>query len=209
MTAQITGSIEQDVCDFATKLLERRGGLVEWTDREEANAREGTAIVPAKMAALLGPGLLGTDSETIRLSTQPGSKGWCLSLATDFLDTASNLLELEPRVGTFCIPEMYLKQGDFEELVRCEFSWLNARVRLQETRSVRVEYHTWWFHALLVSEDRWETRHHQCSFRNRSENAQFARPLGIGAAPNSQPTDAHHFSTSSASSPTPGSKIGW
>jgi hypothetical protein len=153
MTAQITGSIEQDVCDFATKLLERRGGLVEWADRNE-----GTAIVPAEMAALLDVESLGADSETIQLSTQPGSKGWCLSLATDFLDTASQLLELEPRVGTFCIPEMYLKRGDFEELVRREFSWLNARVRLQETRSVRVEYHTWWFHALLASEDRWETR---------------------------------------------------
>jgi len=141
-------SIERDVCDFATKLLERRGGLVEWTDRNE-----GTAIVPTDMADLFQ-----ADSETVQLSTQPGSGGWCLSLATDFLDTASRLLELEPRVGTFCIPEMYLKRGDFEELVNREFSWLNARVRQQETRPVRVEYHTWWFHALLVSEDRWETR---------------------------------------------------
>ena len=153
MTAQITGSIELDVCDFATKLLERRGGLVEWTDRDEANAREGTAIVPAEMADLFH-----AESETVRLSTQPGSEGWCLSLATDFLDTASRLLELEPRVGTFCIQEMYLKRGDLEEVVSREFSWLNARVRLQDTRAVRVEYHTWWFHALLVSEDRWETR---------------------------------------------------
>jgi len=147
------GSIEQDVCAFATKILERRGGLVEWADRDEANAREGAAIVPAETARLLH-----VDSETVQLSSQPGNEGWCLSLATDFLDTASRLLELEPRVGTFCIPEMYLKRGDFEELVRREFSWLNARVRLQETKSVRVEYHTWWFHALLVSEDRWETR---------------------------------------------------
>jgi len=156
MTAQITGSIEQDVCDFATKLLERRDGLVEWTDRNE-----GTAIVPAEMVGLFhgnGDPNREADDETIRLSTQPGGEGWCLSLATDFLDTASRLLELEPRVGTFCIPEMYLKRGDFEDLVNREFSWLNARVRLHETRSVRVEYHTWWFHALLASEDRWETR---------------------------------------------------
>jgi len=146
-------SIEQDVCEFATKILERRGGLVEWADRDEANAREGTAIVPAEIARLFH-----AESETVQLSTQPSSEGWCLSLATDFLDTASQLLELEPRVGIFRIPEMYLKNGDLEELVRREFSWLNARVRLEATRAVRVEYHTWWFHALLVSEDRWETR---------------------------------------------------
>ncbi len=144
----MTHSMEQDVCEFATKLLERRGGLVEWTDPSE-----GTAIVPAEMADLFH-----TDGETVRLSTQPGSEGWCLSLATDFLDTAARLLEPEPRVGTFCIQEMYLKRGDLEEVVRREFSWLNARVRLHGTRDVRVEYHTWWFHALLVSEDRWETQ---------------------------------------------------
>jgi len=158
MTAQITGSIEQEVCEFATKLLERRGGLVEWADRNDDSAREGTAIVPAEMADLLNSESMGANGETVRLSTQPGSEGWCLSLATDFLDTASQLLELEPRVGTFCIPEMYLKRGDLEEVVSREFSWLNARVRFKETRAVRVEYHTWWFRALLVSEDRWETQ---------------------------------------------------
>ncbi|MBN2292323.1 MAG: hypothetical protein JXM70_07855, partial [Pirellulales bacterium] len=71
---------------------------------------------------------------------------------------ASRLLELEPRVGTFRIQEMYLKRGDIDEAVRRVFSWQNAKVSLQDTRAVRVEYHTWWFHSLLVSEDRWETR---------------------------------------------------
>ncbi len=168
------GSIEQDVCDFATKLLERRGGLVEWTDHNDDAAREGTAIVPTEIADLFD-----ADSETVQLSTQPGSKGWCLSLATDFLDTASQLLELEPRVGTFCIPEMYLKRGDFEELVSREFSWLNARVRLQETRPVRVEYHTWWFHALFVSEDRWETRFPITVNASSGTEVQMPNPLDL------------------------------
>ncbi len=144
----MTSSIDQELRTFATKLLERRGGLVEW-----AASEEGTAIVPKELAESLN-----TGGEIIRLSTRPGGEGWCLSLATDFLDTASRLLEFEPRVGTFCVQELYLKRGDLDEVVRRAFSWLNAKVRLHDTRDVRVEYHTWWFHALLVSEDRWETR---------------------------------------------------
>ena len=144
----MTSSIEQELCEFATKLLERRGGLVEWAAHDE-----GTAIVPTELAASLR-----ADGEIVRLSTRPGGKGFCLSLASDFLDTASRLLELEPRVGTFRIRELYLKRGDLDEAVRRVFSWQNAKVRLHDTRAVRVEYHTWWFHSLLVSEDRWETR---------------------------------------------------
>lgn len=145
----MTTSIQQQLRTFATKLLERRGGLVEWA----AGAAEGTAVVPEELAAALE-----ADSETIRLSAQPGGEGWCVSLATDFLDTAARLLEVEPRVGTFRVRELYLKRGDLDEAVRRVFTWLNAKVRLRGTRPVRVEYHTWWFHASIVSEDRWETR---------------------------------------------------
>jgi len=149
----MTSSIEQELRTFATHLLERRGGLVEWTDSEK-----GTAIVPTELANLLDSNSLGSGGEVLPLSTRPGGEGWWLSLATDFLDTASHLLEPEPRIGTFCVEELYLKRGDLGEAVGRAFSWQNARVRLLDTRAVRVEYHTWWFHALLVSEDRWETR---------------------------------------------------
>ena len=144
----MTSGIEQEVREFATKLLERRGGLVEWAADDE-----GTAIVPAELADSLD-----ADGEILRLSTRPGGQGWCLNLGADFLDTASRLLELEPRVGTFRVRELYLKRGNLDEAVRRTFSWLNAKVSLHDTRAVRVEYHTWWFHALLASEDRWETR---------------------------------------------------
>lgn len=146
-------SIEKDLRTYATNLLERRGALVEWMDSEE-----GTAIVPAELAGSLDADSLGSGGEVLHLSTRPGGEGWRLSLATGFLDTASRLLEPEPRIGTFRVEELYLKRGDLDEAVRREFSWLNARVRLHDTRAVRVEYHTWWFRALLVSEDRWETR---------------------------------------------------
>ena len=149
----MTSSIERELRTFATSLLERRGALVEWDAGDEDAPDEGTAMVPADLADSLG-----AEGEIVRLSTRPGGDGLCLSLATDFLDTASRLLELEPRVGTFRVAELYLKRGDLYELVNREFSWLNAKVRWHDTRAVRVEYHTWWFHALLVSEDRWETR---------------------------------------------------
>jgi hypothetical protein len=145
----MTASIERDLRAFAALLLERRGGLVEWP----AGAAEGTAVLPADLAAALG-----AEDETLRLSAQPGGEGWCVSLGTDFLDTAARLLEAEPRVGAFRIGEAYLKRGDLSEAVGRAFAWLNARVRIHGSVPVRVEYHTWWFHASAVSEDRWETR---------------------------------------------------
>lgn len=145
----MTSSIDQELRTFATKLLERRGALVEWADDDH----QGTAILPEELADSLH-----AEGDVLRLGTQPGGEGLCLSLATDFLDTASRLLKLEPRIGTFRVAELYLKRGGLDEAVRSAFSWLNAKVHLQDTRAVRVEYHTWWFHALLVSEDRWETR---------------------------------------------------
>ncbi len=141
-------SISQELREFGTKLLERRGALVEWSADDE-----GSAMAPKELA-----NLLHADGEIIRLSTQPGGEGWSFSLASDFLDTASQLLEMEPRVGAFRVDEMYLKRGDLETAVQRAFTWLNAKVRLLDTQEVRIEYHTWWFHALLVSEDRWETR---------------------------------------------------
>jgi hypothetical protein len=42
--------------------------------------------------------------------------------------------------------------------VRRAFTWLNAKVTIRAPRPRAVEYHTWWFHASVVSEDRWEAR---------------------------------------------------
>jgi hypothetical protein len=45
-----------------------------------------------------------------------------------------------------------------EEGIRRVFTWLNAKVKFREARETTIEYHTWWFHGVLTSEDRWETR---------------------------------------------------
>jgi hypothetical protein len=145
----MTRGIQDELHAFATTLLERRGGLVEWP----ADATSGTALVPPDVAASLH-----ADEEIVRLSSEPGDQGLCVSLATDFLEAAGRLLETEPRIGAFRIPELYLKRGDMSDAVSQAFTWLNAKVKMLEARASRVDYHTWWFHAAIVSEDRWENR---------------------------------------------------
>ena len=145
----MSGGIQDDLHAFAATLLERCGGLVEWP----AHAESGTAVVPPEVAAALE-----LEEEMIGLSTEAGGGGLCVSLATDFLEVAGRLLQGEPRVGLFRVPELYLKRGDMDDAVRRAFTWLNAKVKVGQARPTQVGYHTWWFHASLVSEDRWETR---------------------------------------------------
>jgi len=142
-------SIQEELRFFATGLLERRGALVEWPAGDE----EGTAVLPGPLVEDLG-----AEDEMVRLSGRPGGEGLCVNLATDFLETAGRLLEAEPRVGTFRVPELYLKRGSLEETVARAFTWHNVKVTTRAVRSLRVEYHTWWFHVCMASEDRWESR---------------------------------------------------
>jgi len=141
--------IRDELQSFATLVLERRGGLVDWP----AGAAEGTAIVPAEVAAVLEqPG------DVLPLTTEPGRPGLCVNLAADFLETADRVLAAEPRIGDFTLADLYLKRGTLDAAVQRAFAWLNAKVTMADTRSISVEYHTWWFRAAIRSEDRWETR---------------------------------------------------
>ena len=141
--------VRDEVRALATKLLERRGGLVDWPSAAET----GTAVVPPEVAAALP-----THEEVVPLSTEPGGPGLCVNLTTDFLDVAGRLLEAEPRIGAFRLPGLHLKGRQIEEAVGRAFAWLNAKVKIHDIRSDSIEYHTWWFHASLASEDRWESR---------------------------------------------------
>src|SRR5208283_3396472 len=141
--------IREDLQSFATTVLERRGGLVDWP----AGAAEGTAMVPAEVAAILElPG------EVVPLTTEPGHGGLCVNLAADFLETAGRVLAAEPRIGDFKLADLYLKRGTLDAAVQRTFAWLNAKVTMADTRATSVEYHTWWIRAAIRSEDRWETR---------------------------------------------------
>jgi len=141
--------IRDDLQSFATTVLERRGGLVDWPD----GALEGTAILPVDVAAALQqPG------EVVSLTTEPGRAGLCVNLAADFLEMAGRVLAAEPRIGDFTVADVYLKRGTLDAAVQRTFAWLNAKVTKADTRAISVEYHTWWFRAAIHSEDRWETR---------------------------------------------------
>jgi len=140
-------TLQKELRAFAAKVLERRGGLVDWPDE----AVVGTAVVPPEVAALLPEG-----KEEVRLSVEGGGTGWSVNLAGEFMEMAGRLLEAEPRIGVFRLPELYLKRSQLEEAMAKTFSWLNVRVRPRDISATSLEYHTWRFLATLASEDRWE-----------------------------------------------------
>lgn len=142
-------AIERELSGFASRLFEHCGGLVEW----EQSGNTGTAVIPRDVAELFH------CEEAVSLSSRPESEGICISLASDFLENADLLLRSAvSRVGTFELPERYLKGGDLQRAVDRAFTWHNARVRVHQSAAERVEYQTWWFFASLKSEDVWESR---------------------------------------------------
>ncbi len=139
-------SIQARLRHFTTALLERREALVECP----TSADEGWAMLPPGLAGQMG------GSELLRLSHKPESGGLCLNLAADFIDRMTPLLQMEPRVALYQIPEAYLKKSAMDEPVVRAFSWLNAKVRVKSARAERVEYHVWSYLATLKSDDLWE-----------------------------------------------------
>jgi len=141
-------AIHEQLHAFATTLLERRGAVVEWP----AADREGTAMLPPEVAAAAG-----TTDDVVPLACETVGTGLSVNLAGDFLEWAGRLLEAEPRIGAFRVRDPYLKRKELDEGIGRAFTWLNVKVKLREARQTAVEYHTWWFHCALNSEDRWET----------------------------------------------------
>ncbi|MCC7086442.1 MAG: hypothetical protein IT427_15690, partial [Pirellulales bacterium] len=145
----MTASIEDQLHTFATTLLERRGALVDWPDGE----RSGTVLLPPQVARAVG-----AEVEVAALGPEVAGDGLSVNLAGDFLQWSEQLLQSEPRTGVFRLRELYLKRKDLDEAIARAFTWLNAKVGIREAREMSVEYHTWWFHGIVASDDRWETR---------------------------------------------------
>ncbi|MGQ0634641.1 MAG: hypothetical protein ACT4QC_08525 [Planctomycetaceae bacterium] len=142
-------SAQAELCGFAAALLEQCGGVVEWADP----AACGTALLPAPVARLL------RVDETVALAARQEPGTLCVSLASEFLDQAQAVLEdLVARVGSFQVPDHYLKKGDLQGAIDNAFTWHNARVRVRGSEPACVAYHSWWFLASLKSEDIFETR---------------------------------------------------
>ena len=138
-------NVQPRLREFTCRLLERRGAAVEWPDE----ASEGLAVLPPETAESL------ICLEVLPLSFQPEAV-FPVNLATDFLDRLQPLVEAEPQVGLFRIPQLYLKQSAMDEPVARAFTWLNVKVKVRQTQAVRLEYHVWYMHATLDSADRWE-----------------------------------------------------
>lgn len=152
-------TVQEDVRQFTTELLEQTGGIVEWS----ADGAEGTALAPPPVAAVLH-----VPAESFVLSTQPARGGLNVSLGGEFLELAGQVLQAAvPRVAAFRIADRYLKKADMAEMVTRAFSWPNARVRVLGAGAATVEYQTWHFHASLRSEDCFET-HVSVSLNGRS-----------------------------------------
>jgi hypothetical protein len=151
-TAMTTTAMERDLFAFATELLERGGGAVDWADPHEP----GEAIVPAD---LVRNAQLPGEEFSLALGATRVSCGMQVSLASDFLDVAARILtETVPNTGSFCVGDRYLKKRDLEEAIGQTFDWPNARVRCSgEAAATRVEYHQWTLHARIQSDDLWES----------------------------------------------------
>jgi len=144
----MTVSVAEQLHGFAVELLERRGALVEWP----AADRPGMTVLPPDVAAAMG-----APGEVVSLACEASEGGLSINLAGDFLEWSGRLLDAVPKVGAFRVRDVYLKRKNLDEAVGRAFTWLNAKVRLREARETVVEYHTWWFHASVSSEDHWET----------------------------------------------------
>jgi len=131
--------------EFASRLLERRGAVVDW----RAETDQGLALLPPEVAQTLG------CLEILPLAADTDSP-LPVSLTSDFLDRVEPLVLAEPQVVCLRVPEAYLKRSSMSEPVARAFTWLNARVRVQAAEPTRTEYHTWYFLATLDSADRWQ-----------------------------------------------------
>jgi hypothetical protein len=131
--------------EFASRLLERRGAVVDW--RAESN--QGLALLPSEVAQTLG------CLEILPLAADADSP-LPISLTSDFHDRVEPLVLAEPQVVCLRVPEAYLTRSEMSEPVARAFTWLNTRVRVQTAEPTRTEYHTWYFLATLDSADRWQ-----------------------------------------------------
>ena len=165
----MSNAVQEELQNFVAELIEQSGGLVDWP----AGSDRGQAMLTPELARRQGV------AEMLPLSSRPGGEGLLVSLASDFLDLAELWLQAVPTVGRFQVAELYLKRGDLGEAVARAYSWLNAKVRVIDSQPTRIEYHTWWFHAVLASEDRWESRLAVTVNAPAAVEVEFPDPFGL------------------------------
>ena len=142
-------TVESQLADFATALIENSGGIIDW----QPDGVRATAIVPTELAESLGQ-----HDDTFIVQSQPTEAGLTLSLGGEFVDLAARALRhFVPSVGTFAIENLPVRKTEFAAAVESSFGWQNARAKVLEGHAVTVPYHAWWFQATLQSEETWES----------------------------------------------------
>jgi hypothetical protein len=145
-------ALDRDLQAFALELFERAGGIADWPVPEVP----GSVVVPPEIAAAAQ---LPGEEFSLGMTAAPGIMH--VSLAGEFLDAASRLLEIAvPRDGSFCIPERYLTSRDLTDKIAKTFAWQNARAKCRTAEPALVSYHLWTLHGILRSEDLWEHLFH-------------------------------------------------
>lgn len=141
--------VQAELADFATTMIERSGGIVDWTPDHSA----AVVMAPEELAQSLGQ-----HEEAFRLTREATDNSLTLSLAGEFLDLASRTLKLfVPAVGSFEYPEVSLRKSEFASIIEKTFGWQNARCRIGGTHPMKIPYQLWWFHVTLQSEETWES----------------------------------------------------
>ncbi len=145
----MSSTIEHDLHSFATQLLERVGGIVDWPEPQSP----GTVMVPSELV-----GATSLPSEEFSVATSAATGGLQVSLASEFLDIAGKMLtEFVPSHGAFQVGERYLKKRDLQEAVQSGFGWQNTRVFCGDPVNGLADYHFWTLLARIQSDDAWET----------------------------------------------------
>ncbi len=137
------------LAEFAGNLIEQSGGMVDWDEDHTS----GTAIVPPELAESLGQ-----HEDVFPVRTAPGEDGLSLTLGGEFLDLASRTIrQFVPATAAFAVSDLPVRKTEFDKAVESSFGWQNARGKVLKGGIVDVSYHSWWFHAVLQSEDTWES----------------------------------------------------
>ena len=160
--------VQEQIRDFAIELLNESGGMVEW----DSKAGEGAVLVSPEVGQCFGQ-----SSESFALTVDPARLGLCMSLGSEFLDGAGRALDrFVPARGSFKLNDLPVKKKDFQQAVDAAFGWQNARARVKQSAVMEVPYHSWWFHAVLHSEDTWE------SLIQITLNSNSRLPIDLGTA---------------------------
>ena len=150
-------------------------------------------------------------AEMLPLSSRPGGEGLLRQPGLRLSRRRGALAPGRAARRRFQVAEAYLKRGDLDEAVARAFTWLNAKVRVVDSQPTRIEYHTWWFHVVLASEDRWESRLAVTVNAPAAVEVEFPDPLGLWElAPNAGESDGaaelrHGGRCGPATRPIPGS----